>query len=83
MNVIINKKGQAVPERVEHISKQDFDRIDGTEVRWLAGGGAMINSRGTVIMIDPVLEGFDMPLARKLNNHLKFLRIIFLLLRIH
>jgi L-ascorbate metabolism protein UlaG (beta-lactamase superfamily) len=63
MNVIINKKGQAVPERVEHISKQDFDRIDGTEVRWLAGGGAMINSRGTIIMIDPVLEGFDMPLA--------------------
>ncbi|MCR5447898.1 MAG: MBL fold metallo-hydrolase [Solobacterium sp.] len=63
MKVITNSKGQAVPERVEHIGPEAFDNIETTEVRWLSGGGAMINARGTVIMIDPVLEGFDMPLT--------------------
>lgn len=33
----------------------------GTTVRWLGNAGALINSRGTTIMIDPVLVGFDMP----------------------
>ena len=63
MNVKVNGKGQAIPMGVEHITEAAFDRIEGTEVRWLSGGAAMINSRGTVIMIDPVLEGFDMPLT--------------------
>ena len=35
---------------------------DRTVVRWLGNAGALINSRGTTIMIDPVLSGFDMPL---------------------
>ena len=63
MNVIINEKGQAIPTHVEHIKPEAFDAINETQVRWLSGGAAMINSRGTVIMIDPVLEGFDMPLT--------------------
>ncbi len=32
-----------------------------TTVRWLGNAGALINSRGTTVMIDPVLVGFDMP----------------------
>ena len=63
MNVVINDKGQAIPTHVEHINPEAFDVINETQVRWLSGGAAMINSRGTVIMIDPVLEGFDMPLT--------------------
>ncbi len=63
MNVITNSKGQAIPAGVEHIGPEVFGQIEATSVRWLASGGAMINARGTVIMIDPVLEGFDMPLT--------------------
>ena len=63
MNVTYSEKGQAVPTHVEHIPPQAFDAIAHTEVRWLSGGAAMINARGTVILIDPVLEGFDMPLT--------------------
>ena len=48
---------------MEHIGKEAFDRPEATEIRWLSGGAAMINARGTVIMIDPVFEGFDMPLT--------------------
>lgn len=55
-------KGQAMPGPVSPITSADFEPIDHTEIRWLGGAGIMINSRGTVIMIDPVLEGFDMPL---------------------
>ena len=62
MKVFTNDRGQAIPEGTVHIGPEAFGRIDYTEIRWLAGGGAMINSRGTVIMLDPVLEGFDMPL---------------------
>lgn len=58
----INEKGQAVPEKTELIQMEAFEKINRTEIRWLGNGGAMINSRGTVIMIDPVLSGFDMPL---------------------
>lgn len=39
-----------------------FEKSEGTTLRWLGGSGAMLNSRGTTLMIDPVLSGFDMPL---------------------
>lgn len=57
-----NEKGQAVAKKSIRMSAKDFEKKDGTSVYWLGGGGAMINSYGTIIMIDPVLEGFDMPL---------------------
>lgn len=62
MGIYINEKGQAVPEKTEFIPKEAFGKLGGTQIRWLGNGGAMINSRGTVVMIDPVLSGFDMPL---------------------
>lgn len=55
-------KGQAMPGPVKPISPKDFEDIDHTEVRWLGGGGILLNCRGTIVMIDPVLEGFNMPL---------------------
>ncbi len=60
--MVINEKGQAMPERTEPIAREAFLEIPGTQIRWLGNAGAMINSRGTVLMIDPVLSGFDMPL---------------------
>lgn len=57
-----NAKGQAVPDKTQPFGAEAFAAIDHTEIRWLGGAGALINSRGTTIMIDPVLSGFDMPL---------------------
>lgn len=51
---------QAKAERIE-MTKEAFMDQEGTKVYWLGGGGAMLNSRGTVILIDPLLKGFDMP----------------------
>ena len=62
MSVQFNEKGQAVPEKVVPITEGAFKRKDGTELYWLGNAGALINSRGTTLMIDPVLSGFDMPL---------------------
>lgn len=31
-------------------------------VRWLGMAGFLLNSRGTTVMIDPLLGGFDMPI---------------------
>lgn len=62
MKVKINEKGQAVVADSVKINQDAFDSIDDTEIIWLGSAGIMINTQGTVMMIDPVLEGFDMPL---------------------
>ena len=62
MSVIINEKGQAVPEKVVPIAGGAFETKNVTEIYWLGNAGALINSRGTTFVIDPVLSGFDMPL---------------------
>lgn len=62
MNIGKNEKGQAVPKKTEFMGPEAFGTMEGTQIRWLGNGGAMINSRGTTVMIDPVLSGFDMPL---------------------
>ena len=58
----MNEKGQMVAPATCKMSAADFETKCGTSVYWLGGGGAMINSHGTILMIDPVMEGFDMPL---------------------
>lgn len=57
-----NNKGQAVAPKTIPFKKEAFQTIDHTEIRWMGNASMMINSRGTNIMIDPLLEGFDMPL---------------------
>ncbi|MFQ9924165.1 MAG: MBL fold metallo-hydrolase [Beduini sp.] len=54
--------GQAMPEKVIKINEDAFLPTRQTEIRWLGNAGIMINSHGTTLMIDPLLEGFDMPL---------------------
>lgn len=53
---------QAVAPQTQPILNDAFAAIDNTEIYWLSSAGIMINSHGTVIMIDPLLEGFDLPL---------------------
>lgn len=57
-----NEKGQAVAPKAQYFGKEAFEEADSTIIRWLGNGGAFINSRGTTIMIDPLLQDFDMPL---------------------
>lgn len=62
MHVTINEKGQAVAPKTIPLTKENFNKDDKTTVYWLGSAGIMIHSHDTNVMIDPVLEGFDMPL---------------------
>ena len=64
MNILKNEKGQALSPETIQMDLNDFKNNNSLDVYWLGGGGAMINDHGTVIMIDPLLEGFDMPLRK-------------------
>ena len=56
-----SERGQAMPPEPVPIPKEAFDQANDTVVRWLGSAGIMVNARGTVLMLDPLLEGFDMP----------------------
>lgn len=62
MRVYKNKKGQAMPGKTQFFGKEAFKKMNHTEIRWMGNASIFINSRGTNIFIDPLLEGFDMPL---------------------
>ena len=50
-----NRVAVVAPE-TRPIGEEDFQSCENTKVYWLGGGGFMINSRGTVLMVDPILE---------------------------
>jgi L-ascorbate metabolism protein UlaG (beta-lactamase superfamily) len=56
------KKYQATAPATEPFGKEAFQQSDNTTIRWLGMAGFLVNSRGTTFMIDPLLEGYDMPL---------------------
>ena len=58
-----NDKGQAVPTGTAALTADAFGPQDVTTISWLGGAGFLLNARGTCIMVDPVLEGFDMPVV--------------------
>ena len=58
----VEKKYQAIPPKTQPFGKEAFNKSKETTVRWLGMAGFLINSRGTTFMVDPLLEGFDMPL---------------------
>lgn len=58
-----NDKGQAVPTGTVALTANAFGPQDFTTISWLGGAGFLLNARGTCIMVDPVLEGFDMPVV--------------------
>lgn len=57
-----SENGQAMPDQTISMEKEAFDSSEDTKIYWLGNAGAMINTHGTTLMIDPVLSGFDMPL---------------------
>ncbi len=71
MEIIKNDKGQAVVSKSIKFSKEAFENHNNTEIRWLGNGGVMINSHGTCLMIDPLLEGFDMDLLMEMPINVK------------
>lgn len=56
------KKYQAKAPKTQPFGKEAFGKSKETTLRWLGMAGFLINSRGTTFMVDPLLEGFDMPL---------------------
>ncbi len=55
------KNYQAKAPETQPFGKEAFENSDKTTLRWLGMGGFFINSRGTTMMVDPLLKGFDMP----------------------
>ena len=53
---------QAKAPATRSFGVEAFQASETTELRWLGMAGVLINSRGTVLMIDPVLRDFDMPI---------------------
>lgn len=56
------KKYQAKPPQTQPFGKEAFGASGSTTLRWLGMAGFLINSRGTNLMVDPLLQGFDMPI---------------------
>ena len=56
------RRPQAKAPPTHPFGAEAFGPSDGTTLRWLGMAGFLINSRGTTLMVDPLLEGFDMPL---------------------
>ena len=55
-------KYQAKAPKTQPFGADAFSTSQQTTIRWLGAAGFFINSRGTTLMIDPLLEGFDMPI---------------------
>lgn len=53
---------QARAPKTQKFGSEAFEVQQNTTVRWLGNAGVLINSRGTTLMIDPLLKGFDLPL---------------------
>src|SRR3954451_4066311 len=52
---------QARAPETQPFGAEAFEVGAGTVLRWLGMAGFLINSRGTTVMVDPLLGGFDMP----------------------
>lgn len=53
--------GQAIAPETVPIGRDAFEESDRTVIRWLGMAGFLINSRGTILAVDPLLQDFDMP----------------------
>ena len=56
------KKYQAKAPPTQPFDAAAFQPSSQTTLRWLGMAGYFINSRGTTLMVDPLLKGFDMPI---------------------
>ena len=58
----VSATGQPKAPRTQPFDWSAFGSSDDTVLRWLGMAGFLINSRGTTLMLDPLLGGFDMPI---------------------
>jgi L-ascorbate metabolism protein UlaG (beta-lactamase superfamily) len=58
----IETKYQANAPSTQPFGQEAFGKSKETTIRWLGMAGFFINSRGTTMMVDPLLDTFDMPL---------------------
>ena len=58
----VEKNYQAKAPPTQFFGEEAFQESDSTTLRWLGMASFLINSRGTIFMIDPLLGGFDMPI---------------------
>lgn len=58
----IEVKDQAKAPSTQFFGTEAFENSNHTSLRWLGMAGFLINSRGTTVMIDPLLGEFDMPI---------------------
>lgn len=61
-STVTKKKYQAKAPKTQPFGAEAFKATNKTTLRWLGMAGFFINSRGTTMMIDPLLKGFDMPI---------------------
>ena len=54
-------RGQAMAPESVPIPPEAFDCRGGTVLHWLGMAGFLVNSRGTLLAVDPLLQDFDMP----------------------
>lgn len=59
--VMTNEHGQAQPTGTITMDASALAPRSDTAIWWLGGAGFLVNARGTTVMVDPVLGGFDMP----------------------
>ena len=57
-----SERGQAMAPATLPVGADAFGPSSGTTLTWLGMASFLFNSRGTTLMIDPLLGGFDMPL---------------------
>lgn len=57
----VKKNDQAKAPATQAFGKEAFASSNSTTLRWLGLAGFLVNSRGTTLMIDPLLGDFDMP----------------------
>src|SRR5690606_40792572 len=55
------KRYQATPPAPQRFGTEAFQKSGETVIRWMGNGGFFINSRGSTLMVDPLLKGFDIP----------------------
>ncbi len=57
-----SRRRQARAPQTQPFDRSALGSSDRTVLRWLGMAGFLINTRGTTIMLDPLLGGFDMPM---------------------
>lgn len=75
MNEKINleERVPVLAPETERMGEDSFSVCDCTKIYWLGGGGFMVNARGTILLIDPMLEMKDKEKMIAANGH-KLLR---------